>query len=113
MTPLDYSTLIALIFPMMAAVGLYIRYRITKKYLALIMIPSLLYVSLYYAFLIFATHYYLPEVTKSDLQIAFRAGGILISLSILIYSIADALQFKKINKEYKAYEKEKQDGRDY
>ena len=111
MTTLDYSVLIALIFPMLAAVGLYARYRITKKYLALIMIPSLLYVSLYYAFLIFATHY-LPEFTKSDLQIAFRVGGVLISLSILIYAIADALQFIKIEKEYKAYEKEKQNGRD-
>jgi hypothetical protein len=61
----------------------------------LIIIPSLIYLILYYVIFVAMIHYH-PDFEISILQVPFRIGILLLVLSLFIYVVSDTISLRII-----------------
>jgi NO-binding membrane sensor protein with MHYT domain len=92
-------SIFSILLPFVAMFVILWKYIYTKRTEILVMIPSLLYIAVYYGFFLWATHF-MPNFEIQVLQIPFRIGVILILSSILIQNTYEAISLKILNKKH-------------
>jgi len=93
---MDVLAYLNLILPIAACMGVAYAYKCTKRIENLIMLPSLIYISVYYAIYLYTSH--VPGFAPGALQTPFRVGITLLLLCLLIKIAVDIYRACKIGK---------------